>query len=152
MSGKAGSKAKKLEAAYAQLRGKARRSLGAAAAGMVAVTAVELVSEAIVSGLSGDAVAAASVAALAVVVVLVVALAVLEVRAWRATVAACRKEPTVSDKVILGAALWFVGGLPLCVVNLARSAGQASLLAELGVTVVLALLAAQRYVPELRER
>lgn len=147
-----GSKAKKLEAAYARLLGKARRSLVAAAAAMAGVTAVELVSEAIVAGLSGDAANAAAVAAMALVVVLVVVLVVLEVRAWRAVVAACRKEPTVSDKVILGAALWFTGGLPLCLVNLARSADQATLLVELGVTVVLALLAAQRFLPELRQR
>lgn len=147
-----GSKAKKLEAAYARLRGKARRSLVAAAAAMAGVTAVELVSEAIVAGLSGDAANAAAVAAMALVVVLVVVLVVLEVRAWRAVVAACRKEPTVSDKVILGAALWFAGGLPLCLVNLARSADQATLLVELGVTVALALLAAQRFLPELRQR
>lgn len=147
-----GKKAKKLEAAYAQLRGKARRSLAAAGAAMAGVTAVELVSEAVVAGLSGDAANAAAVAALALVVVLVVVLVVLEARAWRAMLAACQKEPTVADKVILGTALWFTGGLPLCLVNLARSAGQPSLLVELGVTVVLALLAAQRFAPELRQR
>ena len=147
-----GNKAKKLEAAYAQLRGKARRSLATAGAAMAGVTAVELVSEAVVAGLSGDAANAAAVAALALVVVLVVVMVVFEARAWKAVVAASRREPTVSDKVILGAALWFTGGLPLCLVNLARSAGQPSLLVELGVTVVLALLAVQRFLPELRER
>lgn len=145
-----GNKAKKLEAAYAQLRGKARRSLAAAGAAMAGVTAVELLSEAVVAGLSGDA-ANAAVAALALVVVLVVVMVVFEARAWKAVVSASRREPTVSDKVILAAALWFMGGLPLCLVNLARSAGQPSLLVELGVTVVLALLAVQRFLPELRE-
>lgn len=146
------SSVKKMQAAYAQLRGKARRSLAAAGAAMAGVAAVELVSETVVASLSGDAASAAAVATLALVVVLVVVLVVLEARAWKAVVAASRREPTFSDKVILGAALWFTGGLPLCLVNLARNAGQPSLLVELGVTVVLALLAAQRFLPELRER
>lgn len=158
MGGKAASgkavrgKAKRLEAAYRQLRGQARRALAVAGAFALGVTALELGSEAVVAGLSADAATAASVAALGVVAALVIVLIVLEARAWKATVAACRREPSFSDKAILGAALWFAGGAPLCLVNLVRAAGaQPSLLVELGVTVALVLLATQRFLPDLRE-
>lgn len=100
MGGKAASvkavrgKAKRLEAAYRQLRGQARRALAVAGAFALGVTALELGSEAVVAGLSADAATAASVAALGVVAALVIVLIVLEARAWKATVAACRREPS----------------------------------------------------------
>lgn len=70
-----------------------------------------------------------------------------EVRAYRALIAACVNEPETGDKVLLGAALWFLGGLPQAFVTLLRTVAitgtvdAKQTLIQIGVTLALALLA-----------
>lgn len=74
-----------------------------------------------------------------------------EVRAYRALIAACANEPETGDKVLLGAALWFLGGLPQSFVTLLRTVAitgtvdAKQTLIQIGVTLALALLAWPRY-------
>lgn len=76
---------------------------------------------------------------------------VFEVRAYRALIAACTNEPEMGDKVLLGAALWFLGGLPQAFVTLLRTVAitgtvdAKQTLIQIGVTLALALLAWPRY-------
>lgn len=74
-----------------------------------------------------------------------------EVRAYRALTRACVDEPETGDKVLLGAALWFLGGLPQALVTLVRittitgTLDARQTLIQIGVTVALALLVWPRY-------
>lgn len=74
-----------------------------------------------------------------------------EVRAYRTVTGACAEEPEMGDKLLLGAALWFLGGLPQALVTLARivtftsGADAKQTLVQIGVTLTLALLAWPRY-------
>lgn len=139
----------------------ARSALGvlaAAALGNAALSALLDVTVGMFGVADGEV---ASLVALAVSAVLVVLLVVCEVRAYRALIAACvarEDEPEMSDKILLGAALWFVGGLPQCIVSLVReAAGVAApladpqtLLIQLGISLVLAFLAWGRFRSALR--
>lgn len=149
-------KAKKLEGAYRQLRKRARSALARVEVVALASAAVTAGAEAIVGGLAVEAAEAASIATLGAVAALTVILVVLEVKAWRAVVAACGSEPAGTDKVILAGALWFGGGLPLALVSAARVLGGAgdarSVLVQLGVSAAFVVLAALRFLPELRGR
>lgn len=74
-----------------------------------------------------------------------------EVRAYRALTEACDAEPQMGDKMLLGAALWFLGGLPQAFVTLLRTVAITGTLdikqtlIQIGVTLTLALLAWPRY-------
>lgn len=102
--------------------------------------------------------AAAAVVSMVVSIVLFVALIVFEVRSYRAVVA-CTPDVETSDRVLLAAALWFGGALPQCVVSVVRhlsgivvQADPTVLFAQLGLSIVLVILAALRFFPELRRR
>ena len=150
------SSAKKIQAAYRQLRGAARRALALVGCASLGIAAVTLGAGALVGGLASDAAAAASVATLVLVGIMTLAEVVLEVRAWKATVAACENEPSGADRAILAAALWFGGGLPLAVVAAVRATAEAApaqtAWATVAVSVVLIFLAAMCFLPELRKR
>ena len=85
-----------------------------------------------------------SIAAIALVIA-------FEVRAYRALIGACANEPEMGDKVLLGAALWFLGGLPQAFVTLLRTVtitgavDAKQTLIQIGVTLALTLLAWPRY-------
>ena len=74
-----------------------------------------------------------------------------EVRAYRALTEACDAEPEMGDKMLFGAALWFLGGLPQAFVTLLRTVAITGTLdikqtlIQIGVTLTLALLAWPRY-------
>lgn len=74
-----------------------------------------------------------------------------EVRAYRALTEACDAEPQMGDKMLHGAALWFLGGLPQAFVTLLRTVAITGTLdikqtlIQIGVTLTLALLAWPRY-------
>ena len=74
-----------------------------------------------------------------------------EVRAYRALTEACDAEPQMGDKMLLGVALWFLGGLPQAFVTLLRTVAITGTLdikqklIQIGVTLTLALLAWPRY-------
>ena len=74
-----------------------------------------------------------------------------EVRAYRALTEACDAEPQMGDKMLLGTALWFLGGLPQAFVTLLRTVAITGTLdikqtlIQIGVTLTLALLAWPRY-------
>lgn len=74
-----------------------------------------------------------------------------EVRAYRALTGACDAEPEMGDKMLLGTALWFLGGLPQAFVTLLRTVAITGTLdikqtlIQIGVTLTLALLAWPRY-------
>lgn len=74
-----------------------------------------------------------------------------EVRAYRALTEACDSEPQMGDKMLLGAALWFLGVLPQAFVTLLRTVAITGTLdikqtlIQIGVTLTLALLVWPRY-------
>lgn len=105
-----------------------------------------LLMDATVGELTGSAVSSASVASMLVTLLLIVALIFFEVRAYRAVVASVPFEPGMGDKVLLGLSLWFVGGMPLGVANLARAMALGGvgdvrqILIQLGASAALVLL------------
>lgn len=105
-----------------------------------------LLMDATVGGLTGSAASSASIASMFVTLLLIVALIFSEVRAYRAVVASVPFEPGMGDKALLGLSLWFVGGIPLGIANLARAVGLGGvgdvrqILMQLGVSVALVLL------------
>lgn len=78
-------------------------------------------------------------------------LVAFEIRAYRALIGACMDEPAVGDKVLLGAALWFLGGLPQAFVTLVRVVAFAGtvdakqIFIQIGMTIALLFLVWPRY-------
>ena len=91
-----------------------------------------LLMDATVGELTGSAASSASVASMLVTLLLIVALISF--------------EPGMGDKVLLGLSLWFVGGMPLGVANLARAMALGGvgdvrqILIQLGASAALVLL------------
>lgn len=96
--------------------------------------------------LPNENVAMFSLVFLGVALVLTAALVVVEVRAYRSVVSSCGEWFTVSDKVLLAAALWFFGGLPTAIISMIRCSvwgGEGDmkmLLIQVGLSVSLCLL------------
>ncbi len=94
-----------------------------------------------------------SVVATAVLLIATIAVIAFEVRAYRRIIAV-EDSVEMSDKILLGATLWFAGGLPQCLVSLVRTSmaggDLSNLLIQTGVSVALLVLAAARFARTLR--
>ena len=129
----------------------ARRSLLALAGVACAYAGMLVLMEATTGAVSASLVPVVSSISFLVSIAGIALLIAFEVRAYRALIGACADGPEMSDKVLLGAALWFLGGLPQAIVALLRTVAftgtvdAKQTLIQIGVTLALTLLAWPRY-------
>lgn len=129
----------------------ARRSLLALAGVACAYAGMLVLMEATTGAVASTLVPAVSSISLLVSIAGIALVIAFEVRAYRAVTGACVDEPEMGDKMLLGASLWFLGGLPQAFVTLARTfalvggTDAKQTLIQIGVTLTLALLTWPRY-------
>ena len=129
----------------------ARRSMLALAGGACAYAGMLVLMEATTGVVAASLVPVVSSISLLVSIAGIALVIAFEVRVYRALTGACDAEPEMGDKMLLGAALWFLGGLPQAFVTLLRTVAIAGglddkqTLIQIGVTLALTLLAWPRY-------
>lgn len=140
-------------------RVEAMRSLAWLAGAAVGYAALTAAFGAAVAVLDEQFVAVVSVVSLVASVGCLVGVVALEARAWKKTVASCGDAIGGADKFLLGATLWFAGGLPLCLVNIVEHLAGAIVLsdptityAQAGLSAALLVCAFLRFWPYLRKR
>lgn len=132
-------------------RQEARRSMLALAGVACAYAGMLVLMEATTGAVAPPLVPVVSSISLFVSIAGIALVIAFEVRAYRALTEACDSEPQMGDKMLLGAALWFFGGLPQAFVTLLRTVAITGTLdikqtlIQIGVTLTLALLVWPRY-------
>lgn len=140
-------------------RAEAVKSLAWLAGAAVGYAGLTAAFGAVVTVLDEQTAAVVSVMSLVASVVCLVGVVALEVRAWKKTVASCGEAIGGTDKFLLGATLWFAGGLPLCLVNIAEHLAGVIVLsdptityAQAGLSAALLVCSFLRFCPYLRKR